>query len=111
MVVNSGPKNKVTKIIFFRSRVSFFSRSLLLQKFINILTKGGKKRKVENIVINYLSFIKSIQPIFINPVFLFFNILETIKPNLGVVVKRIGKNLYRIPIPMRLFMQYTKALR
>lgn len=99
-----------SKKLFFKAQFFFLVKSFLLQKFINILTRGGKKIKSEKLVLSYLH---SLKYFFLacNPILSFFKIIEEVKPSLELVSKRLGKRVYQIPVPIRPHRQYSRCLR
>lgn len=108
---NKLQRVKFSNSFFFRFQTFFFIKSFLLQKLINILTRGGKKIKSEKLVIFYLKEIKKLNLSFSQVNISFFNIIDQAKPLVELVSKRIGKKIYQIPVPVRLHRQYLRCIR
>ena len=83
--------------------------SFWLNKFINILIIRGKKIKAQKIIFNLFFLLK--QTFFFNPIFIFFNALDILRPTLELSSIKIGKRKYSIPIPVIFFRQYLIVLR
>lgn len=83
--------------------------SFLIKKFINNLSKKTKSQKIEK------SFFISLQQIKfkiqLNPVILFFFLLNEIKPCLILKSLRLGSSIYKIPVPLVLRKQLFKAIK
>lgn len=98
------------KKLFTRYKFFFFLKSFLLQKIINIFSKGGKKNKSEKIVFCYFFLIKK-NTSFYSPIIYLFYVLEKINCSLELILKRVARRFYQVPIPVRLHRQYTKSVR
>lgn len=98
------------KKIFFKFQFFFFIKSFIIQKLVNILCKGGKKIKSEKIIISYFQYLKK-NFIYDSPVSNFFLMLDVIKPPLDLVLRRVGKKVHQVPVPLRSHNQYLKCLR
>lgn len=83
--------------------------SFWLNKFVNILMLKGKKLKAQKIIFNLFFLLK--QSFFFNPIFIFFNALDILKPTLELSFIKVGKRTYSIPIPIIFFRQYLIVLR
>lgn len=93
----------------FRWKPIVLLNSLWVNKFTNILTYSGKKKKSEKIIFNYFFLLK--KQFLINPILIFFYILELLKPSFDFNRIKIGKKMHEIPVPIDLFRQYSLALR
>jgi ribosomal protein S7 len=69
----------------------------------------GKKIKAQKIIFNLFFLIK--QSFFFNPIFIFFNALDILRPTLELSLIKIGKKNYTIPVPVIFFRQYLIVLR
>lgn len=83
--------------------------SFWLNKFINILMFKGKKLKIQKIIFNLFFLLK--QSFFFDPIFIFFNVLDILRPALELNNIKIGKKNYSIPVPILFFRQYLIVLR
>lgn len=106
-------KNKIvfSKNLFYRYNIFFLTKSFLLQKLINILMRGGAKIKSEKIIILYLKQLKKQKLVFLKTIYSFFTFINIVKPSLELVFRRVGKNIYSVPIPVRPHRQYLRSLR
>ena len=94
------------KILIYNEGV-FFSK--WVSKFINKCLQIAKKIKIEKIIYANFFFIK--KNLNFAPLFLFFEILEQIKPIVGLKVYTLGVGKTKaIPIFLNIGLQYKKAL-
>lgn len=86
-----------------------FFNSKWLSKFINQCLQKGKKFKIEKIIYyNFFFFKKKLN---FSSLFLFFEILEKIKPTIGLKIYIVSKKKTKaIPFFLHLGLQYKKAL-
>lgn len=94
-------KQKFSKDIYFDS--------YLLNKFLNILTRQGKKHVTlkefsKFLILNKKKFNKPF-------LFLFIQLFKKINPVFDFGIKRIGDVKYEFPIPIQLTAQYRRALK
>jgi ribosomal protein S7 len=78
-------------------------------KLITKLTKCGKKEKAEK----HFIFIFNQLKLYLkkrHPLVLYLNILKLLATPLILITKRVGKNFYKIPIPLKPYNSYIKAL-
>ncbi len=83
--------------------------SFWINKFVNILTLKGKKLKAQKILFNLFFLLK--QSFSFNPIFIFFNALDLLRPALELTFIKVGKRTYSIPVPIIFFRQYLIVLR
>jgi len=86
----------------FRKRVIKEDRiyhSFILSKFINYLMKDGKKNVAEKILYKTMDIISNNQSS--NPLEIFQNALNNIRPQFEVKSRRIGGSNYQIPIDIK----------
>lgn len=67
-------------------------------KFINILMKSGKKSTIQKNI--NIAFILLKEKLAILPIFIYFEILDLVSPNIELIPKRLGRNWFRIPVPI-----------
>ena len=84
-------------------------QSLVLSKFINFIMYDGKKSVAEKIVYNALDQIKSKTKE--DPIKIFNEAINNIRPNLEVRSRRIGGATYQVPIEVKTNRSQTLALR
>lgn len=83
--------------------------SLLQEKFINCVMRGGKKTIAQRIFKDAMDIIASKGHK--DPVKIFEKALDTIKPALEVKAKRIGGAVYQIPMEVKPARQMTLSIR
>ncbi len=83
--------------------------SLLQEKFINCVMRGGKKTVAQRIFKDAMEIIASKGHK--DPVKLFEKALDTLKPTLEVKAKRIGGAVYQIPMEVKPARQMTLSIR
>lgn len=83
--------------------------SVLQEKFINCMMRGGKKATARRIFSDAME--KIAAKGHKEPVKLFEKALDTIKPTLEVKAKRIGGAVYQIPMEVKPSRQMTLSIR
>tara|TARA_B100000315_G_scaffold205804_1_gene199740 strand:+ start:251 stop:721 length:471 start_codon:yes stop_codon:yes gene_type:complete len=99
-------KNRAPKRIFYPD-AKF--QSLVLSKFINFIMYDGKKAVAEKIVYNALDQIKSQTKE--DPIKIFNDAVNNIRPNLEVRSRRVGGATYQVPQEVKTKRSQTLALR
>ncbi len=82
---------------------------LLISKFMNCLMKDGKKSKAEGIVYGAFEVIHTRTRE--DPVGVFHQALENVKPMVEVKSRRVGGSTYQVPIEVRDVRQQALAIR
>ena len=99
-------KNKAPKrILFSDSRY----KSLILSKFINIIMYDGKKSTAEKIIYSTFDQIKNKTKE--DPIKVFNDAINNIRPNLEVRSRRVGGATYQVPVEVNTNRSQTLALR
>jgi len=99
-------KKRAPKRIFYPdSRYA----SLILAKFINFVMYDGKKATAEKIIYNTLDKIKNKTKE--DPIKVFNNAINNIRPNLEVRSRRVGGATYQVPVEVKTKRSQTLALR
>lgn len=90
----------VTKNIKRKWKKDSIYTSIWFNKLTNNLMLDGKKSIIENNIFRVNILLKYI----LNkiPVFFFFEILELISPHIELIPKRLGRDWFKIPIPIKL---------
>ena len=83
--------------------------SLILSKFVNFMMYDGKKAAAEKIIYDSLDKIK--EKTKSDPMKIFNDAINNIKPNLEVVSRRVGGATYQVPVEVRAKRGNTLALR
>ncbi len=84
--------------------------SMLASKFINCLMWNGKKSVAENVVYDALEIIREkIKDV--EPIEVFTQALENVKPNIEVRSKRVGGASYQVPMQVSRNRQQSLAIR
>jgi small subunit ribosomal protein S7 len=84
--------------------------SILASKFINCLMWSGKKSVAENVVYDALEIIREkIKDV--EPIVVFTQALENVKPNIEVRSKRVGGASYQVPMQVNRNRQQSLAIR
>ena len=83
--------------------------SLVLAKFINFIMYDGRKDTAEKIIYNTLNKIK--EKTKNDPIKIFNEAIENIRPNLEVRSRRVGGATYQVPVEVRTKRSQTLALR
>lgn len=84
--------------------------SPLVEKFINVLMRGGKKTIARKVFADMLSLIEK-QEAGKVPTDVFELAIENIKPRVEVKAKRVGGSVYQIPVEVAPKRQQTLAIR
>ena len=99
-------KKKAPKRIFYPDPKY---RSLVLAKFINFVMYDGKKSTAVKIIYNALDQIKSKTKE--DPIKIFNDAINNIRPNLEVRSRRVGGATYQVPVEVKTKRSQTLALR
>tara|TARA_B100001013_G_scaffold76728_1_gene41045 strand:- start:539 stop:1009 length:471 start_codon:yes stop_codon:yes gene_type:complete len=83
--------------------------SLVLAKFINFIMYDGRKDTAEKIIYSTLNKIK--EKTKNDPIKIFNEAIENIRPNLEVRSRRVGGATYQVPVEVRTKRSQTLALR
>jgi len=83
--------------------------SLVLAKFINFVMYDGRKDTAEKIIYGTLNKIK--EKTKDDPIKIFNEAIENIRPNLEVRSRRVGGATYQVPVEVRTKRSQTLALR
>ena len=84
-------------------------QSLVLSKFINFIMYGGKKTTAEKIIYTALDQIKNKTKE--DPIKIFNDAINNIRPNLEVRSRRVGGATYQVPQEVKTKRSQTLALR
>jgi len=84
-------------------------RSLILSKFINFVMYDGKKSTSVKIIYNALEQIKNKTKE--DPIKIFNDAINNIRPNLEVRSRRVGGATYQVPVEVKIKRSQTLALR
>ena len=84
-------------------------QSLVLSKFINFVMYGGKKTAAEKIIYTALDQIKNKTKE--DPIKIFNDAINNIRPNLEVRSRRVGGATYQVPVEVKTKRSQTLALR
>ena len=84
-------------------------KSLILGKFINFVMYDGKKTAAEKIIYNALDKIK--EKTKEDPIKIFNDAVNNIRPNLEVRSRRVGGATYQVPVEVKTKRSQTLALR
>ena len=84
-------------------------RSLILSKFINFVMYDGKKSTAVKIIYNALEQIKNKTKD--DPIKIFNDAINNIRPNLEVRSRRVGGATYQVPVEVKIKRSQTLALR
>ena len=84
-------------------------KSLTLAKFINFVMYDGRKDTAEKIIYSTLNKIK--EKTKNDPIKIFNEAIENIRPNLEVRSRRVGGATYQVPVEVRTKRSQTLALR
>lgn len=71
--------------------------------------RSGKKGHAEKILLSALTRIN--QRSHRNALILFHTAIEKLKPVLSIVLRRVGRRIYEVPVPVYDMKQYKIALR
>ena len=84
--------------------------SVLASKFINCLMWGGKKATAQRVFYNALGQIQKRMPD-VNPIDVFTQAVEHVKPSVEVRSKRVGGATYQVPMQVNKTRQQSLAIR
>jgi len=84
-------------------------RSLILSKFINFIMYDGKKAVAEKII--YTTFKQIKDKAKEDPIKIFNDAIDNIRPNLEVRSRRVGGATYQVPVEVKTKRSQTLALR
>ena len=99
-------KNRAPRRIFYPESKY---QSLVLSKFINFVMYGGKKTAAEKIIYTALDQIKNKTKE--DPIKIFNDAINNIRPNLEVRSRRVGGATYQVPVEVKTKRSQTLALR
>ena len=99
-------KNKAPKRIFYPDPVY---ESTTLAKFINFIMYDGKKSAAEKIIYDTLDQIKNKTKK--DPIKIFNDAINNIRPDLEVRSRRVGGATYQVPVEVKTKRSQTLALR
>ena len=99
-------KRKAPKRIFYPEAKY---QSLVLAKFINFVMYDGKKSIAEKIIYSVLDQIKNKTKE--DPIKIFNDAINNIRPNLEVRSRRVGGATYQVPVEVKNKRSHTLALR
>lgn len=85
-------------------------RSLLASKFINCLMDDGKKSIAQGVFYDALDELKRRVPD-VEPIEVFNQALENVKPHIEVRSKRVGGAAYQVPMQVNRIRQQSLAIR
>ena len=83
--------------------------SLILAKFINFIMYDGKKTAAEKII--YTAFKQIKDKTKEDPIKIFNDAINNIRPNLEVRSRRVGGATYQVPVEVKIKRSHTLALR
>ena len=98
---NRAPKRNISPDVRYGS--------LILSKFINFVMYDGKKAVAEKIIYSVFEQIKNKTKE--DPVKIFNEAINNIRPNLEVRSRRVGGSTYQIPVEVKTKRSQTLALR
>lgn len=84
--------------------------SLVASKFINCLMWDGKKNAAQGVFYSALDILKEKVPEK-EPIEVFHQALDNVKPNIEVRSKRVGGASYQVPMPVQKTRQQSLAIR
>ncbi|MDP6897356.1 MAG: 30S ribosomal protein S7, partial [Rhodospirillales bacterium] len=84
-------------------------KDLVITKFMNCLMKDGKKSAAERIVYGALDIIQSKGTG--DPISVFHEAIDNVKPNVEVRSRRVGGATYQVPVEVRPQRREALALR
>ena len=99
-------KNRAPKRIFYPDPKY---RSLILSKFINFIMYNGNKTAAEKII--YTAFKQIEDKTKGDPIKVFNDAINNIRPNLEVRSRRVGGATYQVPVEVKTKRSQTLALR
>ena len=101
----SRKKRAPKKIFYPEARYN----SLVLAKFINFIMYDGKKTAAEKVIYTALDQIKKKTKE--DPIKVFNDAINNIRPNLEVISRRVGGATYQVPVEVKTKRSQTLALR
>jgi len=84
---------------------------LVLSRFMNVLMYGGKKSVAENIVYGAMDTLKRKGGANSDPLRLFHEAMENVKPAIEVRSRRVGGATYQVPVEVRPERRQALAIR
>ena len=84
--------------------------SILASKFVNCLMVEGKKSVAQGILYDALDLVKERMPD-LNPIDVFTQAVENVKPHIEVRSKRVGGAAYQVPMQVNRVRQLSLAIR
>ena len=99
-------KNSASKRIFYPDAKY---KSLILSKFINFIMYDGNKAAAEKII--YTTFKQIKDKTKEDPIKIFNDAINNIRPNLEVRSRRVGGATYQVPVEVKAKRSQTLALR
>ena len=93
-----------------KSTVSLKGTVPLLLILQNKLMHGGRKGRAEKIFLKVMKELNHYDPEG-NGFKLFYMALERLKPALTTVLRRVGRNYYSVPVPLKATQQYKMAFQ
>src|SRR5574340_1119456 len=84
--------------------------SLLASKFINSMMWSGKKSILQNVFYNALDIVAEKVP-GVEPIEVFTQAVENVKPNIEVRSRRVGGASYQVPMQVNRTRQQSLAIR
>jgi small subunit ribosomal protein S7 len=86
-----------------------FYRSIWVNKLMKKIMTHGKKSQTEKVL---AAFLKEVNQICHGrPDVIFHAVLEGLRPALTVVLRRVGRRFYQIPVPIKSLRQYSLVLK
>jgi small subunit ribosomal protein S7 len=85
-------------------------KSLLASKFVNYLMDDGKKSVAQRVFYDALDLVKERFPE-LNPIDVFTQAVENVKPSIEVRSKRVGGAAYQVPMQVNRNRQQSLAIR
>ena len=83
----------------------------MISRFMNVLMYDGKKAAAESIVYGALDVLKKRGGANADPVRLFHEALDNVKPAIEVRSRRVGGATYQVPVEVRATRRQTLAMR
>jgi small subunit ribosomal protein S7 len=84
---------------------------VVLSRFMNALMYDGKKSVAENIVYNALDVLKRRGGAQADPIRMFHEALDNVKPAVEVRSRRVGGATYQVPVEVRIDRRQALAIR
>ena len=99
-------KNRAPRRTFYPDPIY---KSIILSKFVNFMMHDGKKTTAEKIIYNAFEQIKNKTKQ--DPIKIFNDAVNNIRPNLEVRSRRVGGATYQVPVEVKTTRSQTLALR